>query len=452
MTAPRPYAIGMLIPLIFMTVAGAMPAMAAASCSSGYTSISSNFNGTSIQGGNWIWFNAHIDLKSPSSDGLTLYFTQQTESSSRFTLNIPDGEIVFSSSVSTATTTYFSSGGPSGGPYWLTTVPVGTTGDIFISGLAYQVPSGGFPGGINPTVWSGCFSESGGSTCAYSLQWQWSAAVYTTVPTNPDGTPDYNSFGVAPTDSAGVHAGTPTAIEQYVIGGARGGGGANYTGSWSGTAAVSTACYTGGPPPPQCTSSTMTTLSVNSVATNGTVIAGFEMDISDCQGNPYAGAFTPATVNLYAGVRYTLVADLYSGPCSFAYWQDSGSSLTTRNVTISSSTTLTAVYYCGESVSAKPSVFVQTVNQAGSPIYGYYIQFFDGTGTNELNDAYSPGFFGQQPQTTGPFALTLGATYQIEANGWGSCKFTSWQDGSTGNFAYTAAAGLTTLTATYACT
>jgi hypothetical protein len=33
-------------------------------------------------------------------------------------------------------------------------------------------------------------------------------------------------------------AGTPENFKQFVIGGARGGGGSNYTGSYSGTAAV----------------------------------------------------------------------------------------------------------------------------------------------------------------------------------------------------------------------
>jgi hypothetical protein len=52
--------------------------------------------------------------------------------------------------------------------------------------------------------------------------------------------PDYNSLGVKPVDDPtasiylnGDNAGTPENFKQYVTGGARGGGGNNYTGSWS---------------------------------------------------------------------------------------------------------------------------------------------------------------------------------------------------------------------------
>ena len=54
-----------------------------------------------------------------------------------------------------------------------------------------------------------------------------------------DGThPNYNALNVVLVHNAAPHAGTPVAIEDYVIGGARGGGGSNYTGSWSGTGSV----------------------------------------------------------------------------------------------------------------------------------------------------------------------------------------------------------------------
>jgi hypothetical protein len=54
----------------------------------------------------------------------------------------------------------------------------------------------------------------------------------------------YNSLGVKPThDHACLyhnpdHAGTPENMKSYDIAGARGGGGPNWTGGWSGTAGV----------------------------------------------------------------------------------------------------------------------------------------------------------------------------------------------------------------------
>ena len=71
------------------------------------------------------------------------------------------------------------------------------------------------------------------------VQWKWAAAVYTNF------NADYNLLGVKPVDDNkknpylnSDHAGTPENFKPYVIGGATGGGGSNYTGGLSGTAAV----------------------------------------------------------------------------------------------------------------------------------------------------------------------------------------------------------------------
>jgi hypothetical protein len=76
------------------------------------------------------------------------------------------------------------------------------------------------------------------------LNWKWAAAVYTSFNS------DYNALGVKPVDDNKAsqyknsdHAGTPENYKQFVTGGARGGGGSNYTGSLSGTESV-------GPCPP----------------------------------------------------------------------------------------------------------------------------------------------------------------------------------------------------------
>jgi hypothetical protein len=66
-----------------------------------------------------------------------------------------------------------------------------------------------------------------------------------------DFTTDYNALQVKPTHTNACgfknsdHAGTPEGLsstgisfKKSVIGGARGGGGSNFTGSWSGTASV----------------------------------------------------------------------------------------------------------------------------------------------------------------------------------------------------------------------
>jgi hypothetical protein len=81
------------------------------------------------------------------------------------------------------------------------------------------------------------------------IQWKWGAAVYSGLST------DYNALAVktghqtACGQSNGDHAGTPEGFnsinqqwKQLVIGGARGGGGSNWTGSWSSTQGVIPAC------------------------------------------------------------------------------------------------------------------------------------------------------------------------------------------------------------------
>jgi hypothetical protein len=117
----------------------------------------------------------------------------------------------------------------------VTTVPISGSDEIFLTGLAFKVPAGGLPGGINPVTWQGTFDSN---KHGVSISWKWGAAVYTNFSTNN------NALMVKPThsNSCGIsnsdHAGTPEAFKAFVIGGATGGGGSNFTGSWSGTQSV----------------------------------------------------------------------------------------------------------------------------------------------------------------------------------------------------------------------
>jgi hypothetical protein len=193
------------------------------------SSIQSNFNGTPISAGDSVWFNAHINASGIPSSGATIKFSCQTVTSSAFSSSVPDGVIIFSPSATCATTTFSNN-------TWTTTVPISGSDEIFVSGLVLPLPSG-LPGGINPVTWSGIFSSN---VPGVSLSWQWGAAVYTCF-TPPPGI--YNMLNLKPTHqnacnvNNGDHAGTPEAkaFQQCVTGGARGGGGSNFTGSWSGT-------------------------------------------------------------------------------------------------------------------------------------------------------------------------------------------------------------------------
>jgi hypothetical protein len=211
--------------------------------------IDADVNSTPIAASNYIWFNSVI--KVPSSGGsssFTIHIFDQTISlaidNSYISLSVPDSYITFSNGVPSASTT-FSNGN------WITTTVPGLSGNTFASGLAWQTPfslnnHSGKIWGLDPNdglsqfrrqvksaTWCGRFAVDKPGVV---VNWQWAAAVYNTFSNNP------NAFGVKPVDANTAnpyhnsdHAGTPENFKPYVTGGARGGGGSNWTGSYSGT-------------------------------------------------------------------------------------------------------------------------------------------------------------------------------------------------------------------------
>ena len=216
--------------------AGFVPSPGATSCSN-----PSNLNGTGIAAGDYIWFNSVFTLAGSNPAQLTgpvtLYFggatINFTANATPYTVDVPGSSITYDPSVTTATTSFDNINNR-----WVTQLPTANLpGSNFLTGVKIQVPPGGFPGGINPITWNanGSFSSS---VPGLTAQWQWAAAVYTSFSSN------YNQLGVKPVDSTQAsqylnsdHAGTPEAFKAFVIGGARGGGGSNWTGSYSSTQA-----------------------------------------------------------------------------------------------------------------------------------------------------------------------------------------------------------------------
>jgi len=203
---------------------------------SGVTAIQSNFNGTPIAPGSTLWFTSVLKANGLGSGPVTLQFTNQTITFSANgagqTVNVPDATITFNPAVTTATTSFDTTSNS-----WVTTLPMQFSGNGFLSAVAVPEPNG-LPGGINPVTWQGTLQSN---TTGVSINWQWAAAVYT----NPNFGADYNALNVKPVDDNHVsqyqnsdHAGTPEAFTSFVTGGARGGGGSNFTGSMSATASV----------------------------------------------------------------------------------------------------------------------------------------------------------------------------------------------------------------------
>jgi hypothetical protein len=205
-------------------------------CQALHSCIQSNFNGTPIAGGRTIWFNAVIKLGGVPTTGGILHFDASqvdfTAGGVSYTVSVPAALILYDPAATTASTVFDVGTGE-----WHTTVPAGYTGDVFLSGSGFDV-SPALPGGINPVTWCGSMGTNvGGAT----FQWKWAAAVYSSFPSDP------NAIGVKPVDSNSLsiyansdHAGTPESAKGFVVGGARGGGGSNWTGSYSAT--LTTAC------------------------------------------------------------------------------------------------------------------------------------------------------------------------------------------------------------------
>jgi hypothetical protein len=217
-----------------LLAAGSAGSAAFAQTASG-SSITSNFNGTPISGGDSIWFNSVLKVHGLGPEGATIGFTGSIQFSvdgTMYMIPVPSAIVTFSPVVTLATTVFCNG-------QWVTSVPSsGLAGNVFLDGFALQAPMpAGFPGGIKQVTWQGMFFSV---TPGLTVQWQWAAAVYHAA----NFSADYNALGVKPVDDnqASVyqnsdHAGTPESFRSAVVGGARGGGGSNFTGSYSGTAA-----------------------------------------------------------------------------------------------------------------------------------------------------------------------------------------------------------------------
>lgn len=227
---------GSLIILSLCFLIGAAPAYAQyQECTS---TIDANFNGTAITQGDYIWFTGVINVKGLGSSPTTLFVSHATinftANNTTYNLKVPSSAITFSSATTTATTNFTQLKPLFLGKGWRTQLPLsGLAGNDLMTAVEFAVPAGGLPGGIKNVAFTATFSSF---TVGLTVNWQWAAAVYSSFDT------DYNGLGVKPVDDnqASIyknsdHAGTAENFKTFVLGGARGGGGSNFTGSYSGT-------------------------------------------------------------------------------------------------------------------------------------------------------------------------------------------------------------------------
>jgi hypothetical protein len=216
--------------------------MVAAQASASYqectSTITGNFNGTAINHGDYIWFTGVLTVKGMGSGPTTVWVSHAsitfTANGQTYTVRVPSSAITFSSTTTVATTDYEQLNPKSLGKGWNTQLQSsGLAGNDLMTAVRFVVPAGGLPGGIKDVAFTATFTSF---ATGLTVNWQWAAGVYTSFDY------DYNGLGVKPVDDNKAsqyqnsdHAGTPENFKAFVIGGATGGGGSNYTGSYSAT-------------------------------------------------------------------------------------------------------------------------------------------------------------------------------------------------------------------------
>jgi hypothetical protein len=285
------------------------------------TTITGNFNGTAIAAGDTVWFSSVGKVSGLGSSPSTLYLSggtiSFTENGTPTTVAVPDATVSFTQLATQATTTY------SAGSGWLVTAPPHFSGNVFLGGTGFPVP-GGLPGGIKNVTWQWNVSTD---TTGLKLNWQWAAAAYTSFGAN-------GSFGVKSVDDNNVdvfrnsdHAGTPQSFKSYVVGGATGGGGSNWTGSYSATASV----FPDFSPPPAQTA----TLSGSvTVIDTGVPVSGVEIDLVDSSNNVVASTATDANGNYSFSKIAAGMYTVHEGAIDFNMYSYWGNSIGTVNGTM----------------------------------------------------------------------------------------------------------------------
>ena len=194
--------------------------------------LNGNFNGTAIPAGDTIWFNSVINPPSMSGGPIQLDFTAGLITfkvgATNYSILLPDATITWSSAFTTAHTTFNVAQNK-----WITTVPITYSGNAFLDGTKYVVPTTLAGGSVSNLQISYNVAGNAAAT-GDTFQWQWAAAVYTSFP-NSTGVKSVDSNSLDPNYLNSDHAGTPEGDKSYVTGGAMGGGGSNFTGSYSPT-------------------------------------------------------------------------------------------------------------------------------------------------------------------------------------------------------------------------
>lgn len=112
------------------------------------------------------------------------------------------------------------------------------------------------------------------------------------------------------------------------------------------------------------------------------------------------------------------------GDFKFDHWQDTGSTIQNRDISITSDTELFAVYRNINDPSPTPDtskLIVRTVNTSGEEIFGYWTVLLQSGGG--LQTGFSPE----------SFIVNNGENYEVLMGDFNGASFDHWEDGSTDN-------------------
>ena len=177
---------------------------------------------------------------------------------------------------------------------------------------------------------------------------------------------------------------------------------------------------------------------METVGVSGSAFSGYYTLLYDSSGALVATGFSPTTFTVDTGQTYVVAVDDY-GACYFLDWDagqqspgspfDSYGSSNSTTLAIAGDVSVAATFVPAESAanstqplcgSTSSTVLIDSVDQTGQTISGYYASLSDSNGT-----VVGTGF------TTSFFPTTVGQTYSLRADSYGSCTFTKWSDGVT---------------------
>ena len=202
--------------------------------------IASDFRNVAVPGGSYVWFNSIFKVRDVTKQLIHVSFFQSSvqfqytdPAGNAVSVNqaLPDAKITIDPNATTASTSFDAINN-----VWITTIPWDLDDNSFLTGMPWLVPSAGLPADVEPVTVCGTFASD---VASVDIGWRWAAAAYSSFSS------DNITLGVKPMDTDHDikatnhdHAGSPENYIQFVIPGARGKGGKNYTGTYSRSAVI----------------------------------------------------------------------------------------------------------------------------------------------------------------------------------------------------------------------